>query len=136
MAKGGRREGAGRKPGSQAVKTIAAARANLEMVQSSTTKWLPDIPEELQNITPMEIMFRASLQALMAGDMDAAHRYSRDLAPYVHGRLSNITVRTEEDAKAVELSMEEIDARLARLNIIEAELIQSSTEADGDSTTS
>lgn len=136
MAKGGRREGAGRKPGSKAVKTIAAARANLEMVLDSTTKWLPDLPEEMRNITPMEIMHRASVKAYMEGDMETAHRCARDLAPYVHGRLSNITVRTEEDAKAVELSMEEIDVRLARLNIIEAELIQSDTEEDGDSTTS
>lgn len=95
MAKGGKRPGAGRKPGSLdkfKEETAAAVAAS--------------------GITPLEYM----LSILRDTSQDQEHRIdaAKSAAPYCHPRLNSVTM----DARVQQvLSQAEIDARLAALGI-------------------
>jgi hypothetical protein len=75
MAKGhgGKRPGSGRKKGAVTKKTQEiAAKASAE------------------GITPLEVMVGAMREAWERNDRDAAARYAKDAAPYMHPRLAAI----------------------------------------------
>ncbi|WP_312491283.1 hypothetical protein [Brevundimonas sp.] len=133
MARGGKREGAGRKPGSGNKKTWQTAKENLLTVRSTNSNLLvPIIEPVIAALSPLEVMGLAMASAAQAGDWDAAQKYARDLAPYTHPKLANITVKTDSDIEARELTDEEIDARLrelARLTAIDADIIEPDAEA-------
>ncbi|TXH53570.1 MAG: hypothetical protein E6Q97_12960 [Desulfurellales bacterium] len=40
--------------------------------------------------TPLDVMLRAMEHALQAGDLDKAHGYAKDAAPYVHPKLASV----------------------------------------------
>jgi hypothetical protein len=70
---GGKRPGAGRKPG-------------------SVTKKTRDIAEKAtkDGLTPLEVMLLAMREAHAAGKLDEAHAYAKDAAPYMHARLAAV----------------------------------------------
>lgn len=77
MPRGGKREGAGRKPGSANIKTREIADRALS-----------------EGVTPLEVILEVMRKAHAAGDFDKAVACAAQAAPYVHPRLSAI------DAKA------------------------------------
>lgn len=73
MAHGGRRTGAGRRTGSANKRTAAAK-----------------IIAVAQGITPAEVMHKAMEVHYKAKRYDQAAEIAKDLAPYVHPRLSSV----------------------------------------------
>lgn len=73
MALGGKREGAGRKPGTANVKTREIANKALE-----------------EGISPLEVMLSAMRKAYDSADYKEAATYAKDAAPYVHPRLAAV----------------------------------------------
>ena len=81
MARGGKREGAGRKKGAQTKLTQEiAAKASAE------------------GISPLEVMLGAMRNAWENQDKDGAARFAKDAAPYVHPRLAAVE-HTGKDGK-------------------------------------
>ena len=72
--RGGRRPGAGRKPGS-------ATRKTREIAERAAA----------EGITPLEVMLADMRSKYAAGDLDAAADRACDCAPYMHPRLSSIS---------------------------------------------
>lgn len=70
---GGKRPGAGRKPGSVTRKTRETAERAIE-----------------QGITPLEVMLTAMRSAFDAGELKEAASFAKDAAPYMHARLANV----------------------------------------------
>ncbi|NUJ81825.1 hypothetical protein HUN39_17710 [Methylocystis sp. FS] len=70
---GGKRPGAGRKPGSVTKKTR-------EIAEKATK----------EGLTPLEVMLHAMREAHAAGKLDEAHAYAKDAAPYMHARLAAV----------------------------------------------
>ena len=73
MPRGGARPGAGRKPG--------------ECEKTKRRKALADAAAQA-GITPLELMLEAMRRSWAAGDVDKAHQFARDAAPYLHPRLT------------------------------------------------
>ena len=83
---GGRRPGAGRKPGSAARKTREIADRAAE-----------------EGITPLEVMLKAMRIHADAERWDDAASVAKDAAPYMHARLSSVDMQanvnmTQDDA--------------------------------------
>jgi hypothetical protein len=76
MPRGGRREGAGRKRGSETART--------KRMRQIAAKALTE------SITPLEVMLAAMRKAYDASDMPAALEAAKAAAPYVHPRLASI----------------------------------------------
>ena len=73
MPRGGKRPGAGRKPGS-------ATKRTREIADRAAARGL----------TPLEVMLRAMRRHWRKGELDRAAVIAKDAAPYVHPRLSSI----------------------------------------------
>lgn len=71
--KGGKRPGAGRKPGSATKKTKAIADKAAQ-----------------DGITPLEVMIEAMRAHYDAGSLDEAAEIAKDAAPYMHPRLAAV----------------------------------------------
>lgn len=71
--RGGRRPGAGRKPGSATKKTREVA----DRAAAS-------------GITPLEVMLEAMESFRNAGDLEKAASFAKDAAPYLHPRLAAV----------------------------------------------
>jgi hypothetical protein len=77
---GGRRPGAGRKPGGRNERTREIAdRLNLE------------------GLSPLEVMVEAMRRHVTANDWDAAAAIAKDAAPYMHPRLATVNVGNKDD---------------------------------------
>jgi hypothetical protein len=72
-SRGGKRPGAGRKPGTANVKTR-------EIADKAAA----------EGITPLEVMLKAMRSFHDAGDLEKAAHFAKDAAPYVHAKLANI----------------------------------------------
>lgn len=72
---GGRRNGAGRKPGSVTSKSREVAEQAL-----------------LKGITPLEVMLEAMNSYRDAGELDKAAGIAKDAAPYMHAKLAAVEV--------------------------------------------
>lgn len=70
---GGKRSGAGRKPGSVTRKTRETAEK-----------------AHAEGITPLEVMLSAMRKAYEEDRLDAAFGYAKDAAPYMHAKLANV----------------------------------------------
>lgn len=94
--RGGKREGAGRKPGSN----DKFKRAQAEAIAAS-------------GLTPLEYM----LAVLRDAGAEQAMRFeaAKAAAPYCHPRLSSVTM--DANVASREMSREEIDQRLALLGV-------------------
>lgn len=73
VARGGKRDGAGRKSGSATERTRDIA--------DKATK---------DGVTPLEVMLEAMMAHHKAGSLDDAARIAKDAAPYMHPRLQAI----------------------------------------------
>jgi hypothetical protein len=71
--RGGKRIGAGRKPGSQTKRTRAIAEKAAQ-----------------EGITPLEVMLRSMREHYDAGRLDNAAAIAKDAAPYMHPRLQSV----------------------------------------------
>lgn len=80
MARGGAREGAGRKKGS-------ATRRTREVADKATQA----------GTTPLDVILTAMQEHVAAGRWDDAAERAKDAAPYVHPRLSAVAVRGQID---------------------------------------
>lgn len=76
MALGGRRPGAGRKPGS-------ATKRTREIAERASS----------EGITPLEVMIKAMRNADAEGNAREAAYYANMAAPYVHPRLASINAQ-------------------------------------------
>lgn len=92
--RGGRRPGAGRKPGAVTKKTREIA----EKVAES-------------GLTPLEVMIDAMLFLRDAGEREKAASIAKDAAPYVHARLSSVDVQAN-------VTHQTLDQELAALNAV------------------
>ncbi len=84
MPRGGKRKNAGRPKGSKTKRTRAAISAVVDT--DGTT------------LTPAAVMQKAMEVHYRARRYDKAAAIARDLAPYVHSRLSAVTHRGDEQA--------------------------------------
>ena len=98
MPSGGRRPGAGRKPGVPSRKTIARLRIAGEA--------------KAGGIEPLALMLQA-MRSLWAQDDPAAKfkavEIARDCAPYIHPRLSSVDQRTTFEGDTLAALLREID---------------------------
>ena len=117
MARGGRREGAGRKAGHA---LVSKAQARLLAADNATRQLIPDIAEEIARLTPLDVMMIAMRDAAQAGDWKAAHRFAESAAPYVQPKLATVNVSNSIEVNARELTTEELQAAIAKLGIIDA----------------
>lgn len=75
MPSGGRRNGAGRKPGTASQKTREVA------------------DRVAQGLTPLEVIIEAMNYYHGKGDIERAAFFAKDAAPYVHPRLQSTTLQ-------------------------------------------
>lgn len=96
MARGGKRENAGRKPGVPNTKTQEQVKAIEE-----------------SGLTPLEYMLRVLRDEgqELGVRLDAANK----AAPYVHAKLSNIEMRAEVTNRYEEMSDEELEAHVQEM---------------------
>jgi hypothetical protein len=91
VARGGKRPGAGRKPGAATAKTREIAdRATQE------------------GVTPLEVMLGAMRELWDAGNKQDAATIAKDAAPYMHPRLSSVDLKAEHDLTTYVVSGEPI----------------------------
>jgi hypothetical protein len=83
--RGGRRPGAGRKPGAATQKTRDIA-----------DKAVAD------GITPLEVMLEAMKALRGAGDIEKAASVAKDAAPYVHPKLSSIEMNAKVQTRSLD----------------------------------
>jgi hypothetical protein len=74
--RGGRRPGAGRKPGEPTKKT----KALKELAEKAAA----------EGITPLEVMIQAMREAFDKGGAVAAFPFAKDAAPYMHAKISAV----------------------------------------------
>ena len=94
--RGGRRPGAGRKPGS-------ATRKTREIAERAAA----------EGITPLEVMLEDMRAKYAAGDLEAAADRARDCAPYMHPRLSSISADHRRITSIRQLTDDELLAIVA-----------------------
>ena len=94
--RGGRRPGAGRKPGS-------ATRKTREIAERAAA----------EGITPLEVMLEDMRAKYAAGDLEAAADRARDCAPYMHPRLSSISADYRRITSIRQLTDDELLAIVA-----------------------
>lgn len=85
MARGGKREGAGRKAGKVAKKTTLRKLVVERAV------------EALGGKTPLDVMLEAMKHEYERGGAVAAVEHAKAAAPYVHPRLANIDANVQGD---------------------------------------
>ncbi|MNE25233.1 hypothetical protein D3C80_1185560 [compost metagenome] len=106
------------------------AERALATVVETTKVMLPDIDVEFASLSPQQVMHTCMAWHMQNGHYDDAHRCARDLAPYVHARLANVNVNTSDEKPIEHMTAEELSALVRQLDIIDAEIIESDTEAD------
>ncbi|MET3409480.1 hypothetical protein [Methylobacterium sp. 1030] len=94
MAGGGRRPGAGRKPGSATTKTREIAERAIA-----------------EGITPLEVMLTAMRHHADASRWDEAAGVAKDCAPYIHPRLAAVEHKGPDDGP-IRISINGTDADL------------------------
>lgn len=92
MARGGKRIGSGRKPGT-------ATRKTREIADKAAA----------EGVTPLEVMLRAMREHFAAERWDDAATVAKDAAPYIHPRLANIDMKAEHELVGYAIAGEPID---------------------------
>lgn len=90
---GGRRPGAGRKPG-------------------SATKKTRDIADKAAatGLTPLEVMLEAMNALREAGDLERAAGVAKDAAPYIHPKLSSVEMHANITTKTLDQELADLNA--------------------------
>jgi len=96
MTHGGKRTGAGRKPGGANVRTREIADKAAKA-----------------GITPLEIMLEAMRTSYEAGELAEAAKHAAVAAPYVHARLTDNKNTTRVIRSIEDLTSDELDALAA-----------------------
>lgn len=119
MAHGGKREGAGRKPGAVTTRTreiaeqaLAEGKTPLE-VMLENMRHFQKVAEDAEaviagltiaeisgdNVSPEE-QFKAMLAKVKqaAGYRNMAHECARDAAPFIHAKLASVTIGGDEES--------------------------------------
>jgi hypothetical protein len=85
MPRGGFRPGSGRKKGRKDDKTIEKERA----IQAAFVEATKDLTqEEINNLSPRDIIMRAARAEIAAGDLRTAAGLVKDLLPYTERKLA------------------------------------------------
>lgn len=80
---GGARPGAGRKSGVSDKNKVA------KQVIAGHAEAVADlVPEDVANLTPLQVMLRAMTMKASEGDWDAAAEHAAKVAPYLHPKLA------------------------------------------------
>ncbi len=98
MARGGKRKGAGRKPGATNKKTRAIAEK-----------------ASAEGVTPLEVMIAGMREAYEKGGAAAAFAFAKECAPYMHPRLQAVSAHVRSDPLE-NLAPPQLDALLGALN--------------------
>lgn len=85
MSHGGRRNGAGRPPGSASAKTREIANRAAE-----------------EGITPLEVMLETMRARWDSGDREGASQIAKDAAPYMHPRLTAVDATVQGELGSYE----------------------------------
>lgn len=93
MARGGKRQGAGRKRGSATRKTREIADKAAE-----------------EGVTPLEVMLDAMRELYERGEKVAASSLAKDAAPYCHPKLAAIE-HTGKDGGPIVVALDDADRR-------------------------
>jgi hypothetical protein len=111
MARGGKRPGAGRKPGGLPDKTAAAAA----VVEKHAASLAGIVPPDIARMTPLEVMLHAMTLEAAANQWRAAAALAKEAAPYVHPKLATETHRVlTDDGQRSEEDLRHEEAELAR----------------------
>lgn len=95
MARGGKRQGAGRKKGSKSAETVARETRAKEVAAKALA----------EGVTPLDVMLGAMREAYEQGGYLVAAAYAKEAAPYVHPKLSSIEAKVDNTNRdAAELS--------------------------------
>jgi hypothetical protein len=106
VPRGGKREGAGRKPGSKTRRTRAVAEAAAR-----------------EGITPLEVMLKAMRAHLNGRRLDQAAAVAKDAAPYMHPRLGSVQHSGPNGGPIVTVDVSKLsDEQLAALEPVLAAL--------------
>lgn len=105
MTRGGARPGSGRKPGTVNEQT----KRKRELAEAAAAA----------GITPLELMLSAMRDAHLRGDLDKAHSFARDAAPYVHPRLAATQV-TGKDGGPIQTADADVGTPESRKAAIQA----------------
>lgn len=89
---GGRRPGAGRKPGAVTKKTREIAEKAVQ-----------------DGITPLEVMLEAMNSFREAGDLEKAAGFAKDAAPYVHPKLSAVEMNAKVQTRSLDEELSELN---------------------------
>jgi hypothetical protein len=116
VARGGKREGAGRPKGSINRSTVAK-RA---LYQRATA----------EGITPLEVIITAMRDAWDAGNVEEAVQHAVHAAPYVHPRLASTQVKVDDQRSIEQYTDAELElvVRASRARAVAAE----ASEAEPD----
>lgn len=71
-------------------------------------------PEQIAELTPLDVLLRIMRSAYQAGDVAAAQAAAMAAAPYVHAKLSSSDVRITDTNAAK--SDEQVDAEIAAIH--------------------
>ena len=112
MPRGGARPGAGRKKGEP---NKATQQRQAEIAETG--------------VTPLDVMIGAMRGAWEAGDKDAAARFAKDAAPYVHPRLAAVE-HTGKDGKDLMPESSPRDLARAVLDILREARVENKDAAE------
>ncbi len=93
MARGGRRNGSGRKPS-------AATKKTREVADAAAAK----------GVSPLQVILDAMEAHRAAGRLDEAARFARDAAPYMHAKLAAVVVQGDRDNPITFIKVKAADA--------------------------
>lgn len=92
---GGRRKGAGRKPG-------AATSKTREIADMAAAK----------GITPLEVMLEAMNSLREAGELERAASVAKDAAPYIHPKLSSVEMNAKVQTRSLDEELTALNAAI------------------------
>ena len=92
-SRGGKRNGAGRKPGAANVKTREIADKAVA-----------------QGVTPLEVMLEAMNALRDSGDLEKAASVAKDAAPYIHAKLSSVEMNAKVTTKTLDEELTALNA--------------------------
>lgn len=121
----------GQKPGIKASTAVLVAQQVVQDHAVEIKSLLPDIPDEIARLSPLEVMLKAMSIAAYEGKWFTAAALAKEAAPYVHPKLAAIDVSTNNRRNIDEFT----DAELIALagEISDAEGSDQTTEGEGSS---
>jgi hypothetical protein len=101
MARGGKRAGAGRKPG-------IITRLTREIAEKALAS----------KVTPLEVLLGVMREAWEAGDKALAASYAKDAAPYCHAKLAAVAHSGKVVSEVTKMTEDELADIVRRANLV------------------